>query len=57
MNFQSLLTEIPKLAPVRSEDWRLEWLFAAAHESVSGPERNLLRDSDTSGIGGKADER
>jgi hypothetical protein len=29
-------------------------VFAAAHESVHGAERHLLRDSNTSEIGGKA---
>ena len=30
-------------------------IFAALHESGFGPERHLLRDSNTSGIGGKAE--
>ena len=30
-------------------------LLAAVHESGSGPERRLLRDSNTSGIGSKAE--
>jgi hypothetical protein len=30
-------------------------VFAAAHESVHGAERHLLRDSNTSEIGGKAE--